>query len=41
MPYTLTPEQQDIISTAIDMYNNPTDESHLMKISAVAELKLL
>ena len=36
MPYTLTLEQQDIISTAVDMYNNPTDESHLMKISAVA-----
>lgn len=35
MPYTLTPEQKDLISTAIDMYNNPTDD-HILKVSAVA-----
>ena len=35
MPYTLTPEQKGLIATAIDMYNNPTDD-HILKVSAVA-----
>lgn len=36
MSYTLTPEQQDILTTATNLYSNPADESHLLKVSAVA-----
>lgn len=35
MPYKLTAEQEDIINTSIDMYNNPKKDN-LLKISAVA-----